>query len=121
MDTSTAATIPPPLSVAVPETFTVLPFVMALPAVGVVIVATGGVASVDWVAAWSVSSNVPGWAPMSASTLTVACCMSTEGLGPTPSWWLSRPQDHRMVPAEKTRAPLAARYSVMLLVGVPWA
>ena len=38
---------------------------------------------------------------------------------PTPSWLLSRPQAHWIVPAENTSAPLAARYMVRWWVVVP--
>ena len=118
-ETSTAATTPPPVSDAVPVTLTTLPLVIELPAVGEVIVATGGVVSVDCDAGCSVSSSVPGWAPMSARMLTVACCMSSEGAGPVPSWWQSSPHDHRMVPAENTSAPLRGPVLGHVWVAVP--
>ena len=59
----------------------------------------------------------PGWAPMSANRLTVACSMlGSGGLrwvgGAIPGVQLARPQDHCTVPAPKTSAPLGARYSV---------
>ena len=45
MDTSTPATTPPPESVAVPLTVTVLPFAIVAPADGEVIVEVGAVVS----------------------------------------------------------------------------
>ncbi len=100
-------------------TVTTLPLPRFAPAVGEVMLATGGVVSVDGAAGCRVTRSVPDWAPMSARMFTVACWTSTEGAGPTPSWWLSSPQDQSMVPAENTSAPLAARYSVMFWVTTP--
>jgi hypothetical protein len=49
----------------------------------------------DWI--------VPGWTPMSANRLIIACWASREVLGPSRLWL------QKTVPAEKTSAPLAAR------------
>ena len=54
---------------------------------------------------------------MSASRLTVACCIATLGAGRSPSCSLSSPQDHCTVPAPNTSAPLAWRYSVRWCFG----
>ena len=97
-----------------PEIVAVLPSVSAAPSAGELTVAVGGVVSVEPAVAIRRTSRVAGWAPMSASRLTVACCMF--GSGSVPSGPLlfqalvtSRPQDHCTVPAPKTRAPLGAR------------
>ena len=71
MDTSTPPTAPPPVSDAVPVIVTVPETVSPLP--GEVIVEVGALVSVDAVAAVSPLWMLPGWTPMSASTLTVAC------------------------------------------------
>ena len=64
VDTSTPATTPPPLSVAVPETVTVLPLAMVELAAGEVILDVGGVLSVAAVAATKPDSRVVGWTPI---------------------------------------------------------
>ena len=75
---------------------------------------SAGVVSVDSVAATSPDISVTGWTfPMSASRLTVACCMFVLVAGwASPSWLEFRPQAHCTVPAPKTSAPLEARYRV---------
>jgi hypothetical protein len=119
-DTSTIATMPPPVSLAVPFTVRTVPLVWVVPEAGEVIATVGAVLSVDMVGATSPAMSVPGCAFMSANTFTVACCMSRLTAGPEPpSCVASSPQDQRMVPAENTRAPLDARYIVMLWVAVP--
>ena len=80
VETSTPATTPPPLSVAVPLIVTVLPFANVAPADGEVIVEVGGGGVGGLRGRRQV--RIPacaGCAPMSASRLTVACCMI--GLG----------------------------------------
>ena len=59
-DTSTPATTPPPESAAVPEMVTGTPAWSDLPAPGVVMVAVGGVLSVDRVAAARPDCSVAG-------------------------------------------------------------
>ena len=49
----------------------------------------------------------------------MACCIRWSAGDRMPSWTLSRPQAHWIVPALKTSAPLAARYSVRWWVVVP--
>src|SRR5262245_8928666 len=102
---------PPPLLVAVPVITTGEPLLTVAPALGLVIVDVGGV-SVEAVAATRPAWSEPGCALMSANRLTVACCMSLEGVVCGPSCVPSSPHDHCTVPAPNTRAPLAARYSV---------
>ena len=111
VDTSTPATTPPPVSLAVPVTVTTVPSGVVDPAVGEVIVDVGGVVSVDADAATSPASSVAGWAPMSASRFTVACCIVGSAARPV-GLPLSSPHDHCTVPAPNTSAPLEARYSV---------
>ena len=84
-------------------------------------VEAGGVASVDVVARLSPDCRVPGWTPMSASRLTVACCILGSAAELPRSWTASRPHAHWIVPAPKTRAPLAALYMVKEWVAVPLA
>mgnify|MGYP006873515074 CR=1 FL=1 len=74
MEYSTPATTPP-VSDAVPVTVTREPFGCAEPAAGLVMVTVGAVVSVDMVAAVRPDISVVGWAPMSASRLTCACCI----------------------------------------------
>ena len=62
-----------------PVIVTVLPFVNVAPADGEVIVEIGGVWSVDCVAAVRSDSSVADCTPMSASRLTVACCIAGSG------------------------------------------
>jgi hypothetical protein len=109
VETSTAATRPPPASVAVPVTVTLEPLPTLLPSVGDVKVVSGAVVSEEAVVAVRPAMSVVGWAPMSASRLTVACCMRESAGDCVPSCCASRPHAHWMVPAPKTRAPLAAR------------
>ena len=90
-----------PVIVTVPETVSPLP--------GEVIVEVGALVSVDAVAAVSPLWMLPGWTPMSASTLTVACWTLTSGVEPPRSCVPSRPHDHWIVPAPNTSAPLGAR------------
>src|SRR4051812_38092847 len=81
-DTSTAATTPPPLSAAVPVIVTRLPFSTWPPFAGEVMVDAGAKMSDDEPLATSgragsaPTCSVPGWAPMSASRFTVACCIA---------------------------------------------
>src|SRR6185295_5163959 len=70
-DTSTAATSP---SAAVPVTLRLLFDDTVLPAVGEVITEVGGAMSVDGRPGVSPACSSAGCAPMSPSTLTVACC-----------------------------------------------
>jgi hypothetical protein len=75
VETSTPATRPPPVSVAVPVSVVCAPWAMLAPPAGAVTVTVGPVRSVDLVAGESVLSSVVGWALMSASRLTWACCI----------------------------------------------
>ena len=125
VETSTPATTPPPLSVALPVIVVLAPSCRFAPAVGEMIVELGAVVSEDGVAATSPLDNVFGWAPMSASRLTVACCIFGSGalpLGsvlPSPhALVLSSPHAHCTVPAPNTSAPLGARSSVRWCVAV---
>ena len=122
VEISTPATTPPPASFAVPLMVTAEPSENEAPWDGEVIVEVGGVVSVDAVADVSPGISEAGWAPMSASTFTVACCMAGSGgvrlpASPAPAAW-SRPNDHCTVPAPNTSAPLAARYKVRWWVAV---
>ena len=63
--------------------------------------------------------SVDGCTPMSANRFTVACCMRASAAALPRSWLESRPHAHWTVPAPNTRAPLGARYSVMLCSAVP--
>src|ERR671917_2689106 len=74
IETSTAPTLPPPASVAVPWTVT-LPACTDAPLVGEVIWEVGSVVSVEAVAWTRPDCRLPGWTPMSANRLTVACCI----------------------------------------------
>ena len=56
---------------------------------------------------------------MSASRLTVACCMSGLGAPLPPSCAPSSPHGHWMVPALKTSAPLARLWKTRECVAVP--
>ena len=82
---------------------------IVLPAVGLLMTVVGAWVSADWVAATRPAIRVLGWAPMSANRLMVACWIRESGGDWMPSWSLSRPQAHWMVPAPNTSAPLAAR------------
>ena len=115
-ETSTALTTPPPASAAVPAIVTADSAAMLAPVDGLVIVETGADTSV-----LSVAGNIPGcidpgWVPMSASRLIVACCMATSGVAlpesADVSWCVSSPHAHCTDPAPKTSAPLVWRYSV---------
>src|SRR5450755_2226254 len=79
VETSTPATTPPPASVAGPVIVTLLPSARLAPATGERIVELGGVVSLDALVAVNPCSSVAGCAPMSASRLTVACCIFTSG------------------------------------------
>ena len=118
IDTSTPATRPP-ASVAVPDTVTRLPCAMLEPDAGWSTETSGAVVSVDFVATCRSSAIVVAGASMSASRLTVAWRIRGSAASASPSWLESRPQAHCTVPAEKTRAPLGARYSVRWWVVVP--
>src|SRR5206468_6368167 len=108
-ETSTPPTTPPPLSVAVPVTVRYVLLPIVLPAVGLLITVVGAWVSLDWVAAARLAIRVLGWAPMSANRLMVACWIRESGADWMPSWSLSSPHAHWMVPAPNTSAPLAAR------------
>ena len=108
VETSTPATRPP-MSDAVPVAVTEVPLAIAAPAAGDVIVVVGAVVSADFVAATRPLIRVDGCALMSASRLTVACCIRGSAAAPAPSCVWSRPHAHWMLPAENTRAPEAAR------------
>ena len=101
------------MSLAVPVTVTG-PAGTEAPFAGDVIVTVGGVVSVDLSAATRPACSVLGCAPMSASRLTVACCMAGSGLllvwVLVRSWWLSSPHAHCTVPAPNTSPPLDDRY-----------
>ena len=81
-DTSTPATVPPPLSDAVPVMVTRSPLSTVPPAAGEVTIDVGAKTSADFAAATSgVDGSAPicsepGCAPMSASRFTVACCIA---------------------------------------------
>src|SRR4029079_9252549 len=124
------ATMPPPCSTAVPVIVTRLPLATDPPLGGETTVDTGAKRSVYSVAAPSgglcgsgPACSVAGCAPMSASTLTVACCIAWSVLCdfgvPPRSWTPSRPHDHCTVPAPKTIAPLLWRYRVIAWVARP--
>src|SRR3954471_24340304 len=91
-ETSTAPTVPPPASLAVPVTVTA-PDTLS-PLAGDVIVEVAAVVSVEAVAAVRPLWSVPAWAPMSARRLAVACCIRPSGVDPPRSWVPSRPQAH---------------------------
>ena len=80
-ETSTPATTPPPMSVAVPLTTTSSPCGNVAPSAGDTIVELGGPMSSDAVAAISGACSEAGCTPMSANRLTVACCTSWCGDG----------------------------------------
>ena len=61
------------------------------------------------VAATRPACRVPGCTPMSASRLTLACCIRDRRSSRRGRGFRPRPQDHWIVPAPKTRAPLGAR------------
>src|SRR6185436_11353078 len=112
-DSSTPATMPPPLSVAVPVMTTRSPLPTLLPPAGEPTVATGAMRSEDLPMATSgFDGSAPacsdaGCAPISANRLIVACCIAWSAGYEPRSWLLSRPQAHCTVPAPKTSAPLA--------------
>ena len=107
-DTSTLATLPAPASVAVPVTVSGLPRTSSTPGCGDVMVVVGGVVSVDSAAGARAASSDPGWEPMSARRLTIACCIRGSDV-PRPYASVSRPYDQYTVPPPKTSAPLGAR------------
>ena len=76
---------------------------------GDVIVDVGAVTSVEAVARTRPGLSVAGCAFMSASRLTVACCMAGSGVEGLSLWVPSSPHDHWTEPAPKTSAPLDAR------------
>src|SRR5580700_6533412 len=119
VDTSTPATTVPLADVAVPETVTVLPFWTVAPDEGDVMVEVGGVVLVIDGPVTSPDISVAGCAPIMDSRLTVACCMALSVGSSSPSWLAFSPHAHWTVPASKTSAPLAARYSVRLLHSSP--
>ncbi len=80
-DTSTPPTCPP-TSLAVPVTVTCVPSTGWAPPAGEVMMAVGGVVSVDAVAGCSPAIRVAGCTPMSANRFTVACCMLASVAGP---------------------------------------
>ena len=86
VETSTLPTWPPPdspaTSVAVPLIVTGAPLATLEPSSGELITELGGAVSVEAVAPTRSPCSVSGWAPMSASTLTVACCMRGSGVEP---------------------------------------
>ena len=94
------------MSAAVPVTTTGVPLSKVAPSAGYVMLEVGATLSVLDDAATRFACSVSGWAPMSASRFTVACCMSTFSGSLPRSWLLSSPQDHCTVPAPKTSAPL---------------
>src|SRR5207237_697410 len=81
----------------------------------------GAVVSVEAVAAASPGGREPGCRPVSANRFAGAGRMGWSGVVDVLLWVPSSPQDHWMVPAPNTSAPLAARYSVILWVPVPGA
>jgi hypothetical protein len=93
-DTSTADTTPPPASVAVPLMVVSLVNGTVAPAAGEVMVDVGAVESVVWAAATSPVIREPGWTPMSARRLTVACWTAASGLLEPRSWFPSSPHAH---------------------------
>ncbi len=93
-----------------------VPCAKTVPGTGEVIVEVGAVVSVDWVAGARVASGVAGCTPMSAKTLTVACCAF--GSAGSPFLLPISVNDQLIVPASNTSAPLGARYSVRWWVTV---
>src|SRR4051812_19892155 len=88
------------------------------PGEGLLMLALGAVVSLECSAGASWGSSVAGWDPISASRLTVNCCMLGSGglfvgsVVPTfQAFWAASPHDHCTVPAPNTSAPLGARYS----------
>src|SRR5829696_6016294 len=109
VEISTPPTAPPPVSLAVPLTFTATPPGTVAPEAGEDTETVGPTVSVDLVARVSPLCRAAGCAPMSASRFTVACFIGVLAAPEPRSWLLSRPQDHCTVPAPKTSAPLGAR------------
>src|SRR5882672_10661199 len=123
-ETSTPGTAPPPCSVAWPLIVTRVPLGTEAPDAGDTIVELGAKMSADIEAATSGVPSAPscndcGWAPMSASRLTVACCIARSGFAGRRSCTASSPHDHCTVPAPNTSAPLLCRYSVSECVALP--
>jgi hypothetical protein len=108
VEASTPPATPPPLSVAVPLTFTARPTGTVAPAAGEDTETVGPTVSVDLVARVSPLCKVAGCAPVSASGLTVACFIGVLA-APDPRSLLSSPQDHCTVPPPETSGPLGAR------------
>src|SRR6516164_2573471 len=86
-----------------------------VPPDGEVITAVGGVWSLEAWASTRLACRVPGWTPMSANRLTMACCTAaltgavsgaSPTLAPKGAYWFDKPQDHITVPAPKIKAPL---------------
>ena len=119
-DTSTAATTPS-ASAAVPVTVSGVPTGTSAPVAGHVTTDVGGVWSADVDGYTRFDCSVAGSAPMSASTLAVACCIRACGAPESRGWVSSRPHAHWQVPVAHTRAPLGARYSVRRWVAGPAA
>src|SRR5262249_52776132 len=92
VDTSTPPTTPP-ADVAVPEIVTAFPSWTVAPADGELIVETGGVVLVDFVAETSPEIRLCGCTPMSAKRFTVACCIEASGESPS-GLSASRPHTH---------------------------
>src|SRR5262249_29964746 len=99
IETSTPASTPPPASAAVPARVLGVPTISPL---GGVMAEAGGVVSVDAVAVTRPACRLPGWQPISAKRLTVACCTRISGAEEPSSWLASSPQDQRTVPEPKT-------------------
>lgn len=124
VETSTRATTPPPLSVAVPVIVTGRRAGTVAFAAGLVTVMAGPVWSVEAVATTRLVCGDLGWTPMSAKMLTVACCIRlssvTTASSGFPVGMLVRPQDHCTVPEPKTRAfEVWSRKATRLCVAVP--
>jgi hypothetical protein len=109
VDTSTAATWPPPASVAVPLIVTSEPLGIEAPAAGAVIVAVGGSVSVVGVGMIRPARSVVGLTPMSVNMFSVAWRIRVSAAGLEMSCRLSSPHDHWTVPEPQTSAPLGAR------------
>src|SRR5581483_10215565 len=101
VETSTPATTPPPLSVALPEIVVAVPSGIVAPGAGEAIVEVGAVVSVDLLAGTRPAISELGWAPISASRLTVACSRFGSGglplgsvVSDSQALMLARPHDH---------------------------
>ncbi len=125
VETSTRATTPPPVSAAVPVMVTGRSAGTVALGAGLATVMAGPVVSVEAVDATRLLCRDLGWTPMSAKTLTVACCIRlssvTTASSGLPVGMLVRPQDHCTVPAPKTRAcEVWSRKATRLCVAVPF-